>query len=226
MKVALVHDSIGEFGGAERVLLALSEVWPDAPIYTAFARGGETLKRLTGKRIIFFGGRLSWLKGGREICLAIKNVIETMPNAVLLLASKTDGEVKEILDFAAGLGIDKNIIAAGWLSGNELKAAYNAADIVAVPSICFDSFPTINLEAMACRKPVIATCFGGSREAVLDGETGYIVNPFNIETMAEKIIDLLKNTDKARMFGETGYQKAREKFGLDMMIEDYLSWYK
>jgi len=181
---------------------------------------------LTGKRIIFFGGRLSWLKGGREICLAIKNVIETMPNAVLLLASKTDGEVKEILDFAAGLGIDKNIIAAGWLSGNELKAAYNAADIVAVPSICFDSFPTINLEAMACRKPVIATCFGGSREAVLDGETGYIVNPFNIETMAEKIIDLLKNTDKARMFGETGYQKAREKFGLDMMIEDYLSWYK
>ena len=52
MKVALVHDSIGEFGGAERVLLALSEVWPDAPIYTAFARGGETLKRLTGKRII------------------------------------------------------------------------------------------------------------------------------------------------------------------------------
>jgi len=52
VKVALVHDSIGEFGGAERVLLALSEVWPDAPIYTAFARGGETLKRLTGKRII------------------------------------------------------------------------------------------------------------------------------------------------------------------------------
>lgn len=181
---------------------------------------------LTGKRIIFFGGRLSWLKGGREICLAIKNVIKTMPDAVLLLVGKTDGEVKEILDFANGLGIDKNIIAAGWLSGNELKAAYNAADIAAVPSICFDSFPTINLEAMACRKPVIATCFGGSREAVIDGETGYIVNPFNIEVMAGKIIDLLKNSDKARAFGEAGYERVKKEFSLDMMIKKYLSWYK
>src|SRR6266542_3523839 len=52
LKVVLVHDSIGEFGGAERVLLVLSEIWPEAPIYTSFAREGEMLKRLHGKRII------------------------------------------------------------------------------------------------------------------------------------------------------------------------------
>jgi glycosyltransferase involved in cell wall biosynthesis len=52
MKVVLVHDSIGEFGGAERVLLALSEIFPDAPIYTSFKRDGELLRRLKGKRII------------------------------------------------------------------------------------------------------------------------------------------------------------------------------
>ncbi len=110
-----------------------------------------------GKKVILFGGRLSWLKGGREICLAMESIIKTAPDTVLLLAGKVDEEVKEILKFAEGLGIGKNIVAAGWLLGEELKAAYHAVDTVVTPSICFDSFPTVNLEAMACRKPVIAT---------------------------------------------------------------------
>lgn len=53
MKVALVHDYLNEFGGAERVLLALSEIWPKAPIYTAFYReGSPAYMRFKGKKII------------------------------------------------------------------------------------------------------------------------------------------------------------------------------
>src|SRR3989344_3568477 len=53
MKVALVHDYLNEFGGAERVLLALSEIWPKAPIYTAFYRKGSTAyERFRDKKII------------------------------------------------------------------------------------------------------------------------------------------------------------------------------
>ena len=53
MKVALVHDYLSEFGGAERVLLALSEIWPEAPIYTAFVRpGSAAAERFKGKKII------------------------------------------------------------------------------------------------------------------------------------------------------------------------------
>ncbi len=55
MKVALVHDYLGEFGGAERVLLALSEIWPEAPIYTAFSRPGSALERFKDRDI-----RVSW----------------------------------------------------------------------------------------------------------------------------------------------------------------------
>lgn len=55
MKVALVHDYLGEFGGAERVLLTLSEIWPQAPIYTAFYRNGPAWERFKGKDI-----RVSW----------------------------------------------------------------------------------------------------------------------------------------------------------------------
>lgn len=55
MKIALVHDYLGEFGGAERVLAALSDLYPDAPIYTAFWRPGEAWKRFQSKDV-----RVSW----------------------------------------------------------------------------------------------------------------------------------------------------------------------
>lgn len=55
MKVALVHDYLGEFGGAERVLLALSDMYPEAPIYTAFWRKGPAWERFKDRDI-----RVSW----------------------------------------------------------------------------------------------------------------------------------------------------------------------
>jgi glycosyltransferase involved in cell wall biosynthesis len=55
MRVALVHDYLGEFGGAERVLASLSKLWPEAPIYTAFWRKGPAWERLKDKDI-----RVSW----------------------------------------------------------------------------------------------------------------------------------------------------------------------
>lgn len=56
MKIALVHDQLNEFGGAERVLLAMSEMWPDAPIYTAFYNPGSAAwERFKGRDI-----RVSW----------------------------------------------------------------------------------------------------------------------------------------------------------------------
>ena len=55
MKIALVHDYLGEFGGAERVLMALSEMFPNAPIYTAFFRKGEAYERFKNRDI-----RVSW----------------------------------------------------------------------------------------------------------------------------------------------------------------------
>lgn len=58
MKIALVHDQISEFGGAERVLLAMSEIWPEAPIYTAyFKRGSPAWERFKGRDI-----RASWVQ--------------------------------------------------------------------------------------------------------------------------------------------------------------------
>ncbi len=180
---------------------------------------------LQNKKIILFGGRLSKFKGAEQIILSVSKVVEEIPNVLLLILGKKDNYVNEIFKLAKKRGLEENIIFTEWLSGEKLKAAYWSSDIIATPSICFDSFPTINLEAMACKKPVISTCFGGAKEIIKDGVTGYIVNPYDVNLMAEKIIDLLKNPQKAKQFGEAGYERVKKFFGLDMQVEKIISWY-
>lgn len=160
---------------------------------------------LSGKKIIFFGGRISGLKGVDQIDQVFNRVKKEIPEAVLLIAGTPP---------------------IGWLSGNDLRAAYASADLVVVPSVCFDSFPRINLEAMACKKPVIATYYGGSPEIIQDGITGFVVNPFDVELMAERIVDLLKNPEKARQFGQAGYERVKKHFNLDSQVAQIISWYQ
>jgi len=160
---------------------------------------------LQNKRVIFFGGRISGLKGLEQVNGAAAKIKKEIPETVLLIAGR------------GGIG---------WLSGDELRAAYCAADIVVVPSVYLDPFPRSNLEAMACQKPVIGTCYGGTPEIIQDGVTGFVVNPFNVELMAAQIVDLLKNPEKARQFGEAGYERVKKYFSLDSQVSQTLSWYR
>ena len=69
---------------------------------------------------------------------------------------------------------------------------YNEIDVYVLASTCSDSFPTVNLEAMLYKKPVIAVNIGGSKEQVVDGKTGFIIESGNPKLLAEKILFLYK----------------------------------
>ena len=78
---------------------------------------------------------------------------------------------------------------------------------------------------MACKKPVVTTCFGGPKEVVQDEVSGYIINPYDMRLFSEKISYLLTNPDKSKEMGENGYRIAREKFSLDIQTKKHLEWY-
>lgn len=160
---------------------------------------------LTGRKVLFFGGRISALKGLEQINQAFSIVKKEIPEAFLFIAGK------------GGIG---------YLEGEELRAAFASADVVVVPSVYLDAFPRTSLEAMACRKPVVGTCYGGTPEAVKDGVTGFVVNPFNIEPMAQKIIYLLKNPEKARQLGEAGYERVKKEFSLERLVKQHIEEYE
>lgn len=181
---------------------------------------------LENKKIIFFGGRVSKPKGAEKILETMKIVAGKTENAVLTIAGGEKGYLDHLKELSRQFGLEKKILFLGQIPHDEMKIIYGASDVVVVPSLYLDPFPTVNLEAMACKKPVVGTCFGGTPEIVLDGQTGYIVNPFNIKIMTQRIIDLLKNKELAQKMGEEGYQRVKENFSLDKHIQIILKWYQ
>jgi glycosyltransferase involved in cell wall biosynthesis len=181
--------------------------------------------KIKNKKVILFCGRLSGAKGGEVFLRALEVIVKNEPDALLLVAGLKNTYTQEMMKLANELKVQDAIRFTGWLDRAEMITAYQAADVVVVPSVCLDCFPTINLEAMASQRPVVGTCFGGTPEVVVDNETGYIVNPLNIPLLAEKIVDLLQNPDKAKRFGLKGYQRVKNKFSLDGQVENILEWY-
>src|SRR5262249_41091338 len=75
------------------------------------------------------------------------------------------------------------------------------------------------MEYMALRKPVVATDGGGTRELVVDGETGFLVPPGNPDALAAKIEYLLDHPDIAKGMGEAGEVRLRREFSITRMVE-------
>ncbi|MEO8606890.1 MAG: glycosyltransferase family 4 protein [Chloroflexota bacterium] len=167
-----------------------------------------------GRKIILFGGRLTADKGSYQLLAAFKTLVEHVPEALLLVLSRA-GLDEQGLNTPEFRHLRENHVrSGGWLSGDELAAAYGLADVVTVPSICLDCFPTINLEAMAAGKAVVATCYGGSPESVVNGETGYIVNPFDSAALAGSLERLLRDDELRATMGTAGQQRIAEHFTL------------
>lgn len=177
---------------------------------------------LEGKQVILIAGRLTPDKGTVPLLKAVDALKERLPGMRIL--ALTNRDIDEQIP-AAFAHLRPLIRAGGWLGGAELRAAFELADLVAVPSVIFDTFPTVNLEAMASGKAVIATCFGGSPEIVVDGETGFIVNPFETATLADRLRRLLEDRDLSREMGRRGRARVGERFTLDRQVEQMLALY-
>jgi len=167
------------------------------------------------KTILFFG-RIDRAKGAEVLVKIFDQIQKEVPEAKLLIVGDKNFKVPE----------NKSIEVLPWLDWGAVRNILSRTYLVAVPSLYLDPFPTVNLEAMAAGKPVVGTCFGGTPEAVMNGETGYIVNPYNERELAEKIIDLLKNPEKAKIFGSRGRERIERFFGLENQVQKTIFWYK
>jgi glycosyltransferase involved in cell wall biosynthesis len=179
--------------------------------------------RLDGRRVVLFGGRLAREKGDQQLLAALRQVREPVPDMALLVLSRDANYTAQLRRDHPDLA--DCIVAGGWLEDAELAAAYRLTDVVVSPSVCFDSFPTMNLEGMAAGAPPVTTCFGGGREAVVDGETGFVVNPYNTAALAERLVRLLADEALRQRLAEAGRARVRTMFTLahqtSAMLEVY-----
>jgi len=180
---------------------------------------------LQGRKIILFAGRLTGAKGTYPLLKVLMRVVEAVPEALLLVLSPQSLESQIEAAQYAHL-FEHHIRSAGWLEGKELVAAFHLADVVVVPSVIFDTFPTVNLEAMAAKKPVLASCYGGSYEAVLDAVTGYVINPFDYDDFTQKLVRLLRDEGLREQMGAAAYARVQTHFTLGHYVQQMLDSYQ
>jgi glycosyltransferase involved in cell wall biosynthesis len=108
---------------------------------------------------------------------------------------------------------------------NKIARFYQAADLYIHPARA-DTFPNTILEALACGVPVIASAVGGIPEQVVEEQTGFLVPVGDAHAMAERALELLENKGLRQEMGEHATEDATRRFGLERMIEDYLTFYQ
>lgn len=104
------------------------------------------------------------------------------------------------------------------------------ADLLFISDVCAlsstaEGFSNSILEYMAAGRPVVATDVGGAREAIIEGETGYIVPSGDDERMAARIIDLLADPPHAIAMGNKGKQRVAEEFSITRHLANTLNLY-
>lgn len=179
-------------------------------------RGAAFRRRhgLENSRVVLYGGRLDFLKGGLHMIRALAAVRDDVPDVRLLVPGEGGGFRSEMIAQAETSGVQKALCFTGWLDGEALKGAYEAADVVVSPSLCFESFNLINLEGMAMGKPVISSFFGGPSEVVVDGETGYLVNPLDERALTEKTARILQDRDLAARMGRAARERVETHYDI------------
>lgn len=113
----------------------------------------------------------------------------------------------------------------GYLSDAELNKYYLESDIFIVPSV-YESFGLIFIEAMSYCKPVIGCQAGGIPEVISDGITGFLVPPFDSESLAIKILKLLNDEDLRKKMGLHGRRRVECMFNRDKMARNTVEFYK
>jgi glycosyltransferase involved in cell wall biosynthesis len=139
---------------------------------------------------------------------AAQRVRQAVPEARFIVVG--DGQLKnETSALADRLGLGTDVFFIGHCG--------QVADILAISDVCAlssaaEGFSNSILEYMGAGRPVVATNVGGAREAIIDGETGYLVKPGDAEMMAARITELLSNPERARSMGRRGRQVVEQKF--------------
>lgn len=165
---------------------------------------------------------------GQEIFLrAAAQLLESHPGWRFVVVGdpifqfRTERERLERL--AHELGIRDRVSFAGHRE--DIPAVMRALDLFVLPSL-YEPFGRVLIEAMAARRPIVASRAGGVPEIVLDGETGVLVPPGDPEALADAIADLVIDRAKAERLAAAGRARVEKHFSLEATVEGVLEAYE
>lgn len=181
----------------------------------------DEIKQRFGSPIILFVGRLVYYKGLEYLLKAMRKI-----KAKLLIIG--DGPLKERLKkMAYHLGVSQKISWVGKIDNEKLAPYYYASDIFVLPSaIRAESFGLVQLEAFACRKPVVSTNLPtGVPYVNLHRKTGLVVTPGDADSLTRAINYLLKSEEIRKNYGWNARERLEREFTKEIMSKEVLKIY-
>ncbi|NUT34777.1 MAG: glycosyltransferase family 4 protein [Hamadaea sp.] len=192
-------------------LTHLSRLAPgvDVDAYHPDVDGAEVRKRhdLADRPVIVCVSRLVPRKGQDSLVRAMPHILAKVPDAVLLIVSGGPDR-KRLERLTRDMGVTSSVVFTGGVAWEELPAHYAAGDVFAMPcrtrwgGLDVEGLGIVYLEASATGLPVVAGDSGGAPDAVLDGETGYVVG--DLTGLVDRLVELLTDRALARRMGAAG----------------------
>jgi len=188
----------------------------------AITRRAEAIQQHYAAPLLLFVGLLRYYKGVSFLIQAMQHI-----QAKLLIVGEGPQRA-EWQDLSRQLGLDDKVIFLGRVGDEELTALYHACDVFVLPSIHrSESWGAVQVEAMACGKPVVCTELGtGTSFVNVDGVTGLVVPPQDSAALAAAINHLLADPELRHRMGEAGRARAHKELSAQEMVKQLVQLYR
>lgn len=174
-----------------------------------------------GEKILIHLSNFRPVKRPADVVEVFVRVQSKLPATLLMVGDGPERSSAEWL--TRHHGVEKKVHFLG--KRDNIEDLIGISDLLLLPSEN-ESFGLVALEAMACEVPVIVTNVGGLPEVVTDGEEGYLVEPRNVDTMAERAWHILSDDSRRKAMGKRARESARKRFCASMIIPQYEEYYK
>jgi phosphatidylinositol alpha-1,6-mannosyltransferase len=184
--------------------------------------------RFSDKKLFMTVGRLIERKGHDVVLRALPTIIDQIPDAHYLIVGSGPNEIR-LRQVVTELGVSDAVTFTGYVPDDKLSSFYHGCKLFVMVSReieengDMEGFGIVYLEANLFGKPVIAGASGGVEDAVINGETGFLVNPTDETAVANAIIHLLKDSELATRLGQQGQERVLREFDCDTAVEKFLS---
>jgi len=174
--------------------------------------------------LIMYFGRLYWRKGITYLVRAMDHLARRTRDVFLDIFGKGPME-NEIRHLISSLHLEDRVRLRGHVPYARLLNRVKRADVVVIPSL-YEAQPVSALEAMACKKPVVAFDLGFMREIIRDGYNGLLARPHDERDLSEKM-EILANDRKLRTrLGRNSYDYVKVNHNWDTIVDRYIEQYR
>ena len=183
---------------------------------------GQEKFRYAPKQLMI-AGRLVGFKGHRYLIEAMSQLKERFGNDVKLLIAGTGELEQELKEQVTQFDLHENIDFLGY--STDVGALMANSDVVVVPSVS-EGFGVVFLEAFAAKTPVVAWDVPAGNELMEHGQTGYLVAPYEVDALAQQLIDILENPNHQNPIVKAAHERLKSYFNLDRMVGETIRFYE